>query len=114
MNGLLMLSLGLMGLVVWAISINFTLGYSSFETNIVRYCQAILILPLISVAVWMVIHIAGILYSTILLWLDIGPATSAEAAIIVVLALLICLPLFVVSIFLYHFVLSKIDRYLVR
>jgi len=114
MNSLLMVSLGLMGLVVWAISINFTLGYSNFESNLVRYFQAILLLPIISGLVWTMIHIAGILYSTILSWLDIDPITGGAAATIIILALLICLPVFVLSIFVVHFALLKIDRYLAR
>ena len=114
MNGLLMVSLGLMGLAIWAISISFTLGYSNFETSFVRYCQAILLLPIISGLVWLLVQISGRLYSAILSWLEIDPVNLGATVTIILLALLICLPVFVASIFTYHFALSKLDRYLDR
>ncbi|VAW79359.1 hypothetical protein MNBD_GAMMA12-484 [hydrothermal vent metagenome] len=114
MSGLLMISVGLMVLVVWALSVSFILGSSDFESTVARYCQALIFPVVIIGTIWSTIFISGRLYATILVWLNIEPTTVGIIILLALLVLLICLPLFIGSIYFFHLSLSKLDRYLDR
>ncbi len=114
MSGLLAISLGLMVLVVWALSVGFILGSSDFESAVARYCQALIFPPIVVGTIWFTILISSHLFSSIFVWLNIEPTGIGITTLLALLVLLICLPLFLGAIYFCHLGLSKLDRYLDR
>jgi len=114
MSGLLMTSLGLLVLVVWALLTGAMLGNSTFETDLVRYIQAILFPPIIVGFLWLFILLAGNLYKLMPIWLNIEPVSPGVSIILIILALLVCLPIFVAGVFFSYLGLLKLDLTLDR
>ncbi len=112
MGGLLMVSIGLLVLVVWGLSMGALLGNSDFETNLVRYSQALLFPPITVGFLWLTILSAGNLYKIMPVWLNVEPVSSGMSLILIILALLVCLPILVGGIFFTHLWLLRLDSYL--
>ena len=63
---------------------------------------------------WLVIATARHFYQQMLVWLNLGPVSSIASVVLIILAVLIILPLFVLAYFSWNYVLSRIDAYLDR
>ena len=109
MNNLLLISLGLMLLVGWAISFSVVLEYSKFESTAIRYTQAALLMPLITILLWLLVQSAGLLYKSMIVWLALDPISAVASVGLILLATLISLPFYILLYFVWQYFLKGID-----